>query len=181
MAQWRHRLPNEWESSNERFRQVLKEAMETITNKTTYLTFRERSPAETSHAVRFTDSSSGCFAYMGRRSYELKLGRGCVFKGIAIHELMHVAGRHHVHMRGDRDNFITINEENIQRGKERNFAKLSLSSSRYDHNLPYDYDSIMHCKPFHYSWQIRPSNNAIIIHYYPQSLLACGISGLIHK
>ena len=136
----------EWDSTDETFRSVMIDAMQTITAETTYLTFREKLPTD-SHAVLYTQSSSGCFAYLGKNALKLNLGPGgCVHKGVAMHELMHVAGRHHIQMRGDRDDFVTINFENIREGKEGNFAKISLTNSFYDHSLPYDYGSIMHCK-----------------------------------
>lgn len=45
-------------------------------------------------------------------------------------------------MRADRDKFVHIIWENIQRGRERNFEKKRDSKS--DNYGPYDYESIMH-------------------------------------
>lgn len=59
-----------------------------------------------------------------------------------------------MHSSPDRDNFVTINYGNIQRGTESNFG-ISYGSSNY--GTPYDYESIMHYPKygeFHYDLSI---------------------------
>lgn len=41
---------------------------------------------------------------------------GCIYVGTAIHELMHAVGFYHEHCRNDRDDYVTINYNNVQDG-----------------------------------------------------------------
>ena len=62
-------------------------------------------------------SGNGCFSSIGRKGgpQDLSLQRNqCVDVETAIHELMHALGFEHEHNRPDRDNFIRINEYNLQ-------------------------------------------------------------------
>ncbi|MGH9832528.1 MAG: M12 family metallopeptidase [Blastocatellia bacterium] len=59
---------------------------------------------------------------------------------VVVHELGHVLGLRHEQSRKDRDNFVTINRDNIKDGAGHNFDLLD-SSLKYG---PYDFDSVMH-------------------------------------
>ena len=89
---------------------------------------------------------SGCSSSVGRTgwSQQVSLGRGCVYTGIVMHELMHASGFWHEQSRADRDRHITINWANIQSGMEFNFLKYDLN--KIDH-LGADYDT---CSVMHY-------------------------------
>jgi len=86
---------------------------------------------------------SGCWSSFGRTGgrQALSLERsGCVHHGVIQHEILHALGFHHEHNRSDRDAYVKINWENIQRGLASQFRK------RRTDNLdtPYDYSSVMH-------------------------------------
>ena len=60
----------------------------------------------------------GCFSDVGRAGgrQEISLAQGCLEYDTAIHELMHAVGFYHEHERWDRDQFIDIQWQNIDRG-----------------------------------------------------------------
>lgn len=61
-----------------------------------------------------------CWAYVGKTGFSKQTVSlaipGCVAKGIAAHEFMHVVGFQHEHSRSDRDRFVKIMTSNIQKG-----------------------------------------------------------------
>lgn len=91
--------------------------------------------------VYFFDGG-GCWSYVGRQGgrQELSLGGGCS-TGNAIHEIGHAIGYFHEQSRNDRNNFVTINWQNIAQYAQNNFAQY-LNSGQDVGN--YDYCSIMH-------------------------------------
>ncbi|KAK2892384.1 hypothetical protein Q8A67_012372 [Cirrhinus molitorella] len=92
------------------------------------------------------ESHEGCWSYIGRSSLggqTLSIGNGCGIKGIVEHEFLHALGFYHEHSRYDRDDYVTINYENITKGYESYFNKRSENSST-SQETPYDYYSVMH-------------------------------------
>ena len=65
----------------------------------------------------------------------------CYFLFIAVHQLMHIIGFHHEHRRHDRDQYVTINYENIQPNDAHNFDKNKQCDEKSF--IPFDIDSIM--------------------------------------
>lgn len=98
--------------------------------------------------------SSGCWSYVGQYralavspdGQPLSIGHGCLWRSTVQHEMMHAMGFYHEQSRPDRDEFVTINYENIQEGREGNFRKAT--NSEVDSlGVKYDYASIMHYSP----------------------------------
>ncbi|XP_047494371.1 zinc metalloproteinase nas-4-like isoform X3 [Penaeus chinensis] len=91
----------------------------------------------------------GCSSSVGRvgGAQKVSLGPGCLYVGIVMHELMHVAGFWHEQSRADRDNFITINKLNVQHGMWYNFEKYSWDKIQ-TLGVGYDTGSIMHYGPY---------------------------------
>ncbi|RCN43308.1 astacin [Ancylostoma caninum] len=93
--------------------------------------------------------SSRCYSTVGRYGGKsvvmLEASRigSCIQPEVVIHELLHVIGLWHEHMREDRDKYIKVHYENIQKGYENQFAKV-LSPDAVTYGVPYDYLSIMH-------------------------------------
>ncbi|TNN27653.1 High choriolytic enzyme 1 [Liparis tanakae] len=91
----------------------------------------------------------GCWSWVGRtgNAQQLSLGRGCLYKGIIQHELIHALGFWHEQSRSDRDTFVRINFGNILPGQERNFKRMDTNNL----DVPYDYSSVMHYGPRDFS------------------------------
>lgn len=96
--------------------------------------------------ITFVNRNSGCSSYVARvgGQQQIDLQEGCIYQyGEVQHETMHALGFFHEQSRKDRDDFVTIAWNNIQKDNWDQFEK-------YQSNLlglPYDYDSIMH-----YGW-----------------------------
>ncbi|XP_056303803.1 hatching enzyme 1.2 [Danio aesculapii] len=89
------------------------------------------------------ENKDGCYSAIGRTGGKqvVSLNRnGCVYSGIAQHELNHALGFYHEQSRSDRDQYVRINWNNISPGMAYNFLKQKTNNQ----NTPYDYDSVMH-------------------------------------
>ncbi len=58
-----------------------------------------------------------------------------------MHEILHAVGFYHEHMRSDRDQYITVNWDNIENGMQDQFTKVPASQNRL--LTRFDFDSIM--------------------------------------
>ncbi|KAI6237026.1 Astacin-like metalloendopeptidase [Aphelenchoides besseyi] len=67
--------------------------------------------------------------------------------GVALHETLHALGLNHEQLRGDRDQFITINWENVD-PRQYDFFALADSREFTSYGVPYDYGSVMHYNRF---------------------------------
>lgn len=95
-------------------------------------------------AVYITSRDEGCYANVGMLTSQVTQlnlqSPGCDTVGIAMHEMLHVLGQMHEQSRPDRDDYVTIESDNIQEGMEHNFD----ISEHGDVNRPYDVLSLMH-------------------------------------
>ncbi|GIY27660.1 astacin-like metalloprotease toxin 1 [Caerostris darwini] len=118
---------------------TIKRAMKTI-EKYSRIRFIERTHEDP--FLKITQAN-GCFFSKGNIDRpRLSLGIGCESFGTVLHELLHAIGFHHEHKRPDRDNYVRIHWNNIQKGNESQFWKLK----EYEYiwsDFPFDYESIM--------------------------------------
>ncbi|KAM9339263.1 hatching enzyme 1.2-like [Symphorus nematophorus] len=103
--------------------------------------------------LKFKDGN-GCASFVGCRGggQALYYSKSCSV-GNLCHELIHALGLHHEHTRADRDQYITVQWQNIRPGSKKNF-KLTRGNTM---NLPYDLSSIMHYGPYFFSVDGNPT------------------------
>ncbi|CAK8685137.1 hatching enzyme 1.2-like [Clavelina lepadiformis] len=86
----------------------------------------------------------GCYSYIGRTGgkQQVSIGRGCEWKGVVMHEMLHAMGFWHEHSRPDRDTAVIINMDNVNPKMQFNFKKMAegLVNSM---GSPYDIGSVM--------------------------------------
>uniref|UniRef100_A0A1I7ZX31 Metalloendopeptidase n=1 Tax=Steinernema glaseri TaxID=37863 RepID=A0A1I7ZX31_9BILA len=113
----------------------------------TCLSFKENGSAEGTTLMRFINGG-GCYSSVGKQykssSQTVSIGPGCVFLGIAAHEIGHALGMWHTQSRYDRDDFVTVS--NVNPTLMFNYVK-ETPSENYNHKVRYDYGSIMHYEP----------------------------------
>ncbi|XP_037806312.1 dorsal-ventral patterning protein tolloid [Lucilia sericata] len=124
---------------------LFKQAMRHWEN-STCIKFVEREPENHPNYIVFTIRGCGCCSFVGKRGngpQAISIGRNCDKFGIVVHELGHVVGFWHEHTRPDRGNHVIIEHNNIMKGQDYNFNKLT--PDEVDSlGMAYDYDSIMH-------------------------------------
>lgn len=127
---------------NQKERSIIARAMQTYHNNTC-VRFEAKNSKDGDYL--FIYPGLGCASLVGRmkKMQPVLLGKGCVFSGIVEHELMHAVGFWHEQSRADRDEFVKINWQNIQKGMAYNFAKLSGKEVQHL-GEEYDYSSVMH-------------------------------------
>lgn len=86
-------------------------------------------------------SADGCSAAVGRQGGAQYVNVGWCEVGNLVHEILHAAGMWHEHTRCDRDNFITVNTDNVVENKRYNYSKHCTDGIDLG---AYDYGSIMH-------------------------------------
>lgn len=127
---------------SEKERAVIAKAMKTY-HDNTCVRFEPRTSKDADYLYLYP--GLGCASLVGRmrKMQPVLLGRGCVFSGIVEHELMHAVGFWHEQSRADRDEYVKINWQNIQKGMAYNFAKLTNKEVQHLGEA-YDYGSVMH-------------------------------------
>ncbi|XP_054239601.1 meprin A subunit alpha [Indicator indicator] len=100
----------------------------------------------------FFRKENGCWSMVGNQQtgQNLSIGAGCDYRAIVEHEILHALGFYHEQSRMDRDDYVTIWWDEIIAGTEHNFLKYD-DSFITDLNTPYDYESVMHYRPFSFN------------------------------
>ncbi|XP_059212911.1 meprin A subunit alpha [Centropristis striata] len=95
---------------------------------------------------------SGCWSFVGddKTGQNVSIGERCDTKSIVQHELLHALGFYHEQSRSDRDDYVKIWWDQIIEGMGHNFNKYE-DDFITDLNTPYDYESIMHYRPFSFN------------------------------
>ncbi|TRY82014.1 hypothetical protein DNTS_021855 [Danionella cerebrum] len=95
------------------------------------------------------EKRDGCWSSVGdqQNGQVLSLGPGCDHKAVIEHELLHALGFYHMQSRQDRDDYVKIWLDQVTDGLQHNFNKYD-DSFVTDLNTPYDYESVMHYRPF---------------------------------
>ena len=99
------------------------------------------------------EKGQGCWSYIGRIGGEqmISIGPNCLREGVIIHEILHALGFFHEHSRPDRDQYITIDFDNLKDGMQHNFETLNLRNW-FNMSIPYgmgfkniiiDFDTIL--------------------------------------
>lgn len=114
------------------------------------ITFR---PAKEGDEDGFTiKDGKGCNSHIGDVGLKWQTvnlqPNSCEATGTVQHELIHVLGFWHEQSRSDRDEYVKIHFENIQKGREIAFDKYSNTKNQ---GFPYDYGSIMHYGAYYFS------------------------------
>ncbi len=119
-------------------------------NNNTLIKFVARG-ANDANYVRFTTSTStvACSSAVGMigGAQLIRLPDGCG-TGPIIHEMGHAVGFWHEQERADRNQYVTILYENIDKNYASNYDQVGLSGRDYG---PYNFNSIMHYGPFDFS------------------------------
>ncbi|XP_072277666.1 hatching enzyme 1.2-like [Pyxicephalus adspersus] len=125
---------------------IITKALETF-NTLTCIQFVERS---TENDYLKIYSGIGCWSFVGRISgpQEVSLMKGgCMASGVVQHEIQHSLGFFHEQSRSDRDKFVDVLWQNINKGDWGEFDLVDTNNM----NLPYDYFSVMHYGRYSYS------------------------------
>uniref|UniRef100_A0A0K0DVC7 Metalloendopeptidase n=1 Tax=Strongyloides stercoralis TaxID=6248 RepID=A0A0K0DVC7_STRER len=128
-------------------RKIVRKAMDAI-EKNTCIVFKPR--RQEKDYVQFDNQfNEGCYSLVGKEGgpqtimLESNMYQTCITFEIVVHELLHTVGLWHEQMRIDRDNFIKVHYENIDRWMYPQFAKVNTDEAS-TYNIPYDYKSVMH-------------------------------------
>lgn len=100
----------------------------------------------------------GCYSYVGYigRNQTLNLASGCMYASAIKHEFLHAIGFQHQQSSADRDNYVTVNTDNVKPGNENNFDKLT-NTAVFNFGVAYDFKSVMHYDAYAFSKNEKPT------------------------
>ncbi|KAL5279610.1 hypothetical protein ACFFRR_003911 [Megaselia abdita] len=107
--------------------------------------------------INVTSNNSGCHSKVGfqdnvqQLNFQLyPLDSGCFRIGTIVHEFLHALGFYHQQSTHDRDDFVKIVAENIEKNKEGNF-NIYDKTVVTDFGIQYDYGSVLHYSQYAFS------------------------------
>ncbi|KAF4517888.1 hypothetical protein B566_EDAN001842, partial [Ephemera danica] len=129
----------------------------------TCVRFRPRVTSRDEDYVSIESFKAGCYSAVGRiggRQILNLQARGCTaLIGIPIHELMHVIGFHHEHSRSDRDTYVKIHWNNIERVLKQGVTLL------WDVSIGIPIHELMHVIGFHHEHSRSDRDTYVKIHW----------------
>jgi len=156
----RYVIPWEFDSSFESSsnRLVVENALSDLAEASGVVTFV---PRNTQTRYISVYRGGGCSSYVGSAYAQfndpvqpLSIGYGsgwtCATTGIVQHEFLHALGFWHEQSRPDRDDYVTINLDNVDSGYENNFDKMTTTYVD-SQEVQYDYSSVMHYGEYSFS------------------------------
>jgi len=114
-----------------------------------YTCIRFKKKDDEKNYINFRSDGDGCSSKMGMQGgrQNVTLGKGCSKLGIFIHEIMHALGFMHEHERPDRDDYVEILFDHIDKKEHSQFEKYgSPSKGELLGQRDYNLNSIMHYK-----------------------------------
>ncbi|CAO1409236.1 unnamed protein product [Diamesa serratosioi] len=114
-------------------------------NRKTCIRFKPYAKSDVNWII-ITGNETGCWSSVGMKGEGQQLNihtPKCVRKGTVIHELLHAIGFYHQQSASNRDEYVKILWDNIEKGHENNF-EIYNSSFVTDYGVEYDIKSIMH-------------------------------------
>uniref|UniRef100_A0A0K0F1L2 Zinc metalloproteinase n=1 Tax=Strongyloides venezuelensis TaxID=75913 RepID=A0A0K0F1L2_STRVS len=144
---------------NEVNRSIIDEALKLIESETCITFKRVNSSDIPKPGLRFFPGE-GCYSEVGRRFrnsfQDVSIAKGCESIGTVQHETMHALGSYHEQSRADRDKYLQIYLENIEKKNLFNFFKVELSSA-ITYDTKYDYGSDMQYSTTSFSINDEPT------------------------
>ncbi|XP_052442202.1 meprin A subunit beta isoform X12 [Carassius gibelio] len=107
----------------------------------------------------FVFKGRGCYSKVGNRrmgKQELSIGENCDHLGTVEHEFLHALGFWHEQSRSDRDDYVIIVWDQIQKRYKNNF-NLHNETESSSLGVPYDYGSVMHYNKKSFSIGSKPT------------------------
>ncbi|CEF61450.1 Astacin-like metalloendopeptidase [Strongyloides ratti] len=124
---------------------VVDQALKTM-EKETCITFKKTAPFNNKLGLKIF-KGKGCWSFVGPtykdKPQEISIGNNCEKNGIVQDEVSHALGMFHEQSRPDRDNYLSVNLNNVDSNLRDNFDKSTIAETD-TFGVPYDYGSVMH-------------------------------------